>query len=35
VSVQVGIPASSVNWVTSFYLQNAMIESETVVMMKQ
>jgi Flp pilus assembly protein TadG len=35
VSVQVGIPASSVNWVTSFFLQNAMIESETVVMMKQ
>jgi Flp pilus assembly protein TadG len=35
VSFQVGIPASSVNWVTSFFLQDQMIESETVVMMKQ
>jgi Flp pilus assembly protein TadG len=35
ISVQVGIPASSVNWVTSFFLQGQMIESETVVMMKQ
>jgi Flp pilus assembly protein TadG len=35
VSVQVSIPISSVMWVTSFYLQTTMIESETVVMMKQ
>src|SRR5262249_28390799 len=27
VSVQVGIPASSVNWVSNFFLQNTMIES--------
>jgi Flp pilus assembly protein TadG len=35
VSVQVGIPASSVNWVSHFFLQNTMVESETVIMMKQ
>ena len=35
VSVQVAIPVSSVMWVTSFFLQPTMIESETMVMMKQ
>lgn len=35
VSVQVVIPASSVNWVTSFWLTSSMMESDTVVMMKQ
>lgn len=35
VSVQVVIPASSVNWVSSFFLTNSMFISETIVMMKQ
>jgi Flp pilus assembly protein TadG len=35
ISVQVSIPGSSVTWVTSYFLQDTMIESETVIMMKQ
>lgn len=35
VTVQVGIPASSVYWVTQFFLQGSMVESENMVMMKQ
>jgi Flp pilus assembly protein TadG len=35
ISVQVGIPVSSVAWVTSFFLQPTVLESETVIMMKQ
>jgi hypothetical protein len=35
VSVQVSIPASSVKWVTAFFLTSSMIESDTMVMMKQ
>ncbi len=35
VSVQVVIPASSVDWVTSYFLTNTMLVSDTVVMMKQ
>lgn len=35
VAVQVVIPASSVNWVTSYWLTSSMVESDTVVMMKQ
>jgi Flp pilus assembly protein TadG len=35
VSVQVVIPTTSVNWLTSFYLPSNMVESDIVVMMKQ
>jgi Flp pilus assembly protein TadG len=35
VSVQVSIPASSVDWATSLFLTNSMLVSDTVVMMKQ
>lgn len=35
VSVQVVIPASSVNWVSSYFLTQSMVESDLVVMMKQ
>lgn len=35
VSVQVTIPTSSVNWVSSYFLLSSMVESDTVVMMKQ
>jgi Flp pilus assembly protein TadG len=35
VSVQVGIPVSSFAWVSTLYLQASMVESDTVVMMKQ
>ncbi len=35
VSVQVSIPTSSVNWVSSLFLKSNMVESDTVVMMKQ
>jgi Flp pilus assembly protein TadG len=35
VSVQVVIPTSSVNWVSSYFLTNNMVESDIVVMMKQ
>lgn len=35
VTVQVVIPTTSVNWVTSFYLPSNMVESDVVVMMKQ
>lgn len=35
VSVQVAIPVSSVKWLTSYFLTNTMVESDTVVMMKQ
>ena len=35
VSVQVVIPVTSVNWLTSFFLTSGMFESDTVVMMKQ
>ena len=35
VSVQVVIPTSSVNWVTSYFLTGNMLESNTMVMMKQ
>jgi len=35
VSVQVSIPVSSVKWVFSVFLKQSMIESETVVMLKQ
>ena len=35
VSVQVVIPVTSVNWLTSYFLTGGMFESDTVVMMKQ
>ena len=35
VSVQVTIPTSSVNWVSSYFLTSSMVESDAVVMMKQ
>jgi Flp pilus assembly protein TadG len=35
VSVQVVIPTSSVNWVSSYFLTNNMVESDAIVMMKQ
>lgn len=35
VSVQVVIPASSVNWVSYYYLKGSMVESDIVVMMKE
>ncbi len=35
VSVQVVVPTSSVNWVSSYFMTNSMVESDTVVMMKQ
>ncbi len=35
VTVQVVIPTSSINWVSSFFLTSTMVESNTVVMMKQ
>jgi Flp pilus assembly protein TadG len=35
VSVQVSIPVSSVKWVTAYFLTSSMIESDTMVMMKQ
>jgi Flp pilus assembly protein TadG len=35
VSVKVALPASSIDWVSSFFLTTSMIESDTVVMMKQ
>lgn len=35
VSVQVVIPTSSVNWVSSFFLTANMVESDAIVMMKQ
>jgi Flp pilus assembly protein TadG len=35
VSVQVTIPASSIDWATSYFLTNSMLVSDTVVMMKQ
>jgi Flp pilus assembly protein TadG len=35
VSVQVSIPASSVDWATSYFLTDSMLVSDTVVMMKQ
>jgi len=35
VTVQVSIPISSVMWVTSFFLTQRQLESETMVMMKQ
>jgi Flp pilus assembly protein TadG len=35
VTVQVSIPISSVMWVTSFFLTQTELESETMVMMKQ
>jgi|SRR5579883_3186121 Flp pilus assembly protein TadG len=35
VSVQVSIPTTSVNWVSYFFLKTNMVESDTVVMMKQ
>jgi Flp pilus assembly protein TadG len=35
VSVQVTIPASSVDWATSYFLTESMLVSDTVVMMKQ
>ncbi len=35
VSVQVAIPATSVNWVSYYYLKQNMVESDLVVMMKQ
>ena len=35
VSVQVVIPTSSVNWVSSYWMTSSMVESNTVVMMKQ
>ena len=35
VSVQVVVPTSSVNWVSSYWLTGNMVESNTVVMMKQ
>jgi len=35
VTVQVAIPTTSVNWVSSYYLKQNMVESDLVVMMKQ
>jgi Flp pilus assembly protein TadG len=35
VSVQVSIPTTSVNWVSYFFMKSSMVESDTVVMMKQ
>lgn len=35
VSVQVTIPTSSINWVSSYFLNPNMMESDTVVMLKQ
>jgi len=35
VSVQVSIPVSSMKWVTAIFLTDSMIDSDTVVMMKQ
>jgi Flp pilus assembly protein TadG len=35
VSVQVVIPTTSVNWLTSYFLTSSMVESDSVVMMKQ
>lgn len=35
VSVQVVIPATSVNWVSYYYLKGKMVESDIIVMMKQ
>jgi Flp pilus assembly protein TadG len=35
VSVQVVVPTTSVNWVSSYWLTGSMVESNTVVMMKQ
>jgi Flp pilus assembly protein TadG len=35
VSVQVGIPVSSFAWIPSVFLSSTMVESDTVVMMKQ
>lgn len=35
ISVQVGIPTSSIFWISTYFLQATMVESETVVMMKQ
>ncbi len=35
VSVQVSIPVTSVNWVSSYFLTHSMMESDTVVMLKQ
>lgn len=35
VSVQIVIPASSVNWVSSYFLKSNMVESDLMVMMKQ
>lgn len=35
ITIQISIPVSSVSWVSSFFLTNSMIESETVVMLKQ
>jgi Flp pilus assembly protein TadG len=35
VSVKVAVPASQVFWTTTFYLTATMVESETVVMMRQ
>ena len=35
IKIQISIPVSSVSWVYSFFLTDSMIESETVVMLKQ
>lgn len=35
ITIQVSIPVSSVSWTSSFFLTNTMIESQTVVMLKQ
>lgn len=35
ITVQVAIPVSSVSWTSAYFLKNSMIESETVVMLKQ
>jgi Flp pilus assembly protein TadG len=35
VTVTVVVPMSSVKWVSSFFLTNSMVESDTIVMMKQ
>jgi Flp pilus assembly protein TadG len=35
ISVQVSVPVSSVFWTTTFFLTNQMIESESVIMMRQ
>jgi Flp pilus assembly protein TadG len=35
VSVKVSVPVSQVFWTTTFFLTNQMVESETVVMMRQ